>query len=125
MLFQGEFDTAVEHLTSAWRRARHEPWRFHISNALAFSHYLAGRFDAAAAWADRTLEIADYQQTRAIYAATLAELGRNEEASHQLANLTASRPGLTASDFTRNAKWARAEDIAHYHEGLVKAGLAE
>jgi TolB-like protein/class 3 adenylate cyclase len=123
MFFKGEFDGAIDHLTNAWRRARHEPWRFHISNSLAFAHYLAGRYEAAAAWAERTLQITDYLQTRAIYAATLGQLGRDTDARHQVAELEAVRPGVVAADFTRNARWARAEDVAHYHDGLVKAGL--
>ncbi len=118
-------NSRFEHLSNAWRRARHEAWRYHISKSIAFSHYLAGRYDAAAAWAERTLEITDYVQARAIYAATLAQLGRTDDAAHQVAELTASHPGLRASRLTRNARWAQPEAIAHYHEGLVRAGLPE
>ncbi len=123
--FKGDFEPAVEHLTNAWRRAEHEPWRFHISNSLAFTHYLAHAYEAAAAWAERTLEITDYFQTRAIYAATLGRLDRLDEASRQVAALTEARPGVTASDLTRNARWAQTEAVALYHEGLVKAGLPD
>lgn len=125
MFFKGNFDAAVHHLTYAWRRARHEPWRFHISASLAFAHYLAERYDAALAWSERSLEIADYLQARAIYAATLGQLGKVEAARRQVAYLTAARPNAVARDFTRNARWESDTAVAHYHEGLVKAGLPD
>ncbi len=124
LFFKGDGDTAIEHLSNGWRRARHEPWRFHISNSIAFAHYVGRRYEAATAWAERTLDITDYVQTRAIYAASLGQLGRAEEAAQQVAELAAARPRVTASDFTRNARWGQAEAIRHYHDGLVKAGLA-
>ncbi len=123
--FKGDFDAAIKHLTEAWRRAGHEPWRFHISASLAFAHYLAGRYEAAAAWAERSLEIADYLQARAIYAATLGQLGNIEAARRQVAYVTAARPNAVASDFTRNARWDSDAAVALYHEGLVKAGLPD
>ena len=76
----GEPDRAIEHLTKAWQLAVHEPWRYHLATNLTFAHYLAGRYEAAAAWAELGLEAGDYLQIRAIAAATFAQLGRLDEA---------------------------------------------
>ncbi len=121
--FRGDYSAAVDHLTEAWRRARHEPWRFNIGTSLAFAHYLAERYDAAVVWAERSLEIADYLQTHLVYAATLGQLGDTKAAERQIAYLTAARPNAVARDFTRNVQWESDAAVVHYHEGLVKAGL--
>ncbi len=122
-LFSGEFDAAVEHFSEAWRAARHEPWRYHIATNQAFSHYLAGRYEPALAWAERGLAVSDYLQLRGVAAAALGQLGRGEEARQHLAHITIERSGLTAAEFGRNIMWRHQRDIDHYLEGLVKAGM--
>ncbi len=121
--FMGDPDGGIDQLSQAWRQAGYEPWRYHIANNLAFSHYLARRFEAALAWAQRALEVNDYLQTRAIAAAALGQLGRIDEASHHIGFIIASRPGTTASDFVRNVIWRDPSHIELYRDGLVKAGL--
>lgn len=123
--FMGDPDGGIDQLSQAWRNAGYEPWRYHIANNLAFSHYLAARFEAALAWAHRALEVNDYLQTRAIAAAALGQLGRLDEASHHIGFIIASRPGTTASDFVRNVIWRDPGHIDLYREGLVKAGLPD
>ena len=121
----GDHDRAVVHLTKAWQLAVHEPWRYHLATNLAFAHYLADRYEAAAAWAELGLEAGDYLQIRAIAAATFAQLGRLEEAQRHLSHLTRDKPDQTASDFLRTNNFKRQRDIDHWKEGLVKAGLPE
>ena len=121
----GEPERAIEHLTKAWQLAIHEPWRYHIATNMVFAHYLAGRYEAAAAWAELGLEAADYLQIRAIAAATLAQLGRLDEAQRHLSHLTRDKPNQTASDFLRTNTFKRQQDIDHWKEGLLKAGLPE
>ncbi len=121
----GDHDRAVEHLTKAWQLALHEPWRYHIATNLTFAHYLAGRYEAAAAWAERGLEAADYLQIRAIAAATYAQLGRIDEAKRHLAHVTKDKPNQTASEYLKTNTFKRQEDLDHWKDGLVKAGLPE
>ena len=121
----GEPDRAVEHLTKVWQLAIHEPWRYHIATNMVFAHYMAGRYEAAAAWAELGLEAGDYLQIRAIAAATLAQLGRLDEARRHLSYLTKDKPNQTASDFLRTNTFKRQQDIDHWKEGLIKAGLPE
>jgi adenylate cyclase len=124
-LFRGDEEAAVEHLSNAWRLASHEPWRYVIANNLAFAHYLAGRYEAALVWAERGLEAGDYFQLRAIAAAALGQLGRSDEAAHHLAFVTASHPETTTGELLRDIRWEGQDDVAHYREGLIKAGLPE
>ena len=124
-LFRGDEEAAVEHLSNAWRLASHEPWRYVIANNLAFAHYLAGRYEAALVWAGQGLEAGDYLQLRAVSAAALGQLERLDEAAHQISFVLASRPETTAAELLRNIRWQRPNDVEHYREGLIKAGLPE
>jgi adenylate cyclase len=124
-LFRGDHERAVGHLTAAWRLAAHEPWRYHIATSLAFAHYLAGRYEAAWAWAQRGLEAGDYLQLRAIGGAALGQLGRADESTWQVQHVIDSQPSASARSFLRNIQWEHERDVEHYREGLVKAGLTE
>lgn len=124
-LFRGDHERAVGHLTAAWRLAAHEPWRYHIATSLAFAHYLAGRYEAAWAWAQRGLEAGDYLQLRAIGGAALGQLGRADESTWQVQHVIDSQPSASARSFLRNIQWEHERDVEHYREGLVKAGLPE
>jgi hypothetical protein len=61
-------------------------------------------------------------QALAIRAAALAQMGRNDEASEAVGVLMANYPTLNVDRHLRNFHWKRPEDIAHYREGLLKAG---
>jgi adenylate cyclase len=50
-------------------------------------------------------------------------LGRTEEAAKASQVLLTSFPGLTVERHLRNFRWKTAADIAHYREGLLKAGV--
>ena len=121
----GDHDRAVEHLTKAWQLALHEPWRYHLATNLSFAHYLAGRYEAAAAWADQGLEVSDYLQIRAIAAAAFAQLGQIGEAQRHLAHVTRDRPGQTASDFLSTNTFKHQQDVDRWKSGLVQAGMPE
>jgi adenylate cyclase len=62
-------------------------------------------------------------QVLAVRAAALAQLGRTEEAAMAAERLLSSYPGLTVERHLRNFRWKRPADIAHYREGLSKAGI--
>lgn len=119
-----EFDDAVEWLTRAWRGYEHEPGRHAIAANMAFAHYLEQRYDAALAWAVQgTTANPESLQLWAITAATLAQLGRADEAQPYIGFITTDRPDLTVEVFGRNIRWRRQSDIDHYLDGLRKAGL--
>jgi adenylate cyclase len=90
----------------------------------AFSHYLVGQYDASLSWAREALYVnPNMVQALAIRAAALAQLGRTEEAANAVEVLLNNYPTFTAERHLRNFHWKRPEDIAHYHDGLVKAGI--
>ena len=56
-------------------------------------------------------------------AAALAKLGRSEEAANATKQLLTGFPTLTVQRHLRNFRWKNAADIAHYRDGLLKAGV--
>jgi adenylate cyclase len=90
----------------------------------AFSHYLLGQYDASLSWAREALYLnPNHLQVLAVRAAALAQLGRSDETAKAAEVLLTSFPGLTVERHLRNFRWKNPADIAHYREGLLKAGI--
>jgi adenylate cyclase len=90
----------------------------------AFAHYLLGQYDASLSWAREQLYVnPNHLQALAIRAAALAQLGRTAEAVNAAEVLLSNYPGLTVDRHLRNFHWKLPADIAHYRDGLVKAGI--
>ena len=99
---------------------------FHWATALSFAHYQLRNYDAALSWADQCLKLwPDHLQAIGCRAASLAQLGRLEEARTALVPFEKRFPGISASRHMRNFRWRLQKDIDHYADGLSKAGLPE
>jgi adenylate cyclase len=119
----GEHREAIELFSTAVQRGNSDP-RYKWSALLAFSHYLLRQYDASLSWAREALYLnPNHLQMLAVRAAALAQLGRTEEAAKAAEVLLSSYPGLTVERHLRNFRWKRPADIAHYREGLSKAGV--
>jgi adenylate cyclase len=122
-LFIGEHRQAIELFSMAVQRGNSDP-RYQWAALNAFSHYLLGQYDASLSWAREALYLnPSHLQALAIRAAALAQLQRNEEAAKATEVLLSSFPALTVERHLRNFRWKTPADIAHYREGLLKAGL--
>ena len=119
----GEHRQAIELFSTAVQRGNSDP-RYKWAALNAFSHYLVGQYDASLSWAREALYLnPNHLQVLAVRAAALAQLGRAEEAAKAAEVLLGDFPGLTVEPHLRNFRWKRPEDIAHYREGLLKAGV--
>ncbi len=122
-LIVGEHRQAIELFSTAVQRGNTDP-RYQWAALLAFSHYLLGQYDASLSWAREALYInPNHLQVLAVRAATLAQLGRTEEALKATEVLLESYPGITVEKHLRNFHWKELGDVAHYREGLLKAGV--
>jgi adenylate cyclase len=122
-LVVGEQREAIELLSMAVQRGNSDP-RYQWGASIAFSHYLLGQYDACLSWAREALYLnPNHLQVLAIRAAALARLGRSEEATQACGILLGNYPDFTVERHLRNFFWKKADDIAHYREGLVKAGV--
>ena len=119
----GEHRQAIELFSMAAQRGNSDP-RYQLAASNAFSHYLVGQYDASLSWAREALYVnPNHLQVLAIRAAALAQLGRAEEAGNAAEVLLSHYPGLTVERHLRNFHWKIPADIAHYRDGLLKAGI--
>ncbi len=119
----GEHREAIELFSTAVQRGNSDP-RYQWAAMNAFSHYLLGQYDASLSWAREALYLTpNHLQVLAVRAAALAQLGRAEEAANAAEVLLSSYPGLTVERHLRNFHWKTPADIAHYRDGLLKAGV--
>jgi adenylate cyclase len=119
----GEHRQAIDLFSMAAQRGNSDP-RYQWAASNAFSHYLVRQYDAALSWAREELySNPNHLQALAIRAAALAQLGRAEEAAKAAEVLLGNHSGLTVERHLRNFRWKNPADIAHYREGLLKAGV--
>jgi adenylate cyclase len=122
-LVVGEHRQAIELFSMAVQRGNSDP-RYQWAALNAFSHYLLGQYDASLSWAREALYLnPSHLQVLALRAAALAQLGRTEEAAKAAEVLQSNFPGLTVERHLRNFRWKTPADIAHYRDGLLKAGV--
>jgi len=119
----GEHRQAIELFSMAAQRGNTDP-RYQFAATNAFSHYLLRQYDASLSWAREALySNPNHLQVLTLRAAALAQLGRSEEAARAAEVLLTNYPGLTVERHLRNFHWKNPADIAHYREGLLKAGV--
>jgi adenylate cyclase len=119
----GEHRQAIELFSMAAQRDNGDP-RYQWSVLSAFSHYLLGQYDASLSWAREALySNPNHLQALAIRSAALAQLGRTEEAARAVDVLLGNYPTFTVERHLRNFRWKNPADIAHYRDGLLKAGV--
>lgn len=119
----GEHRQAIELFSTAAQRGNSDP-RYQWPALNAFSQYLIAQYDASLSWVREALYVNPHHlQVLGIQAAALAKLGRTEDAQRATEMLLRLHPGLTVEQHLRNFRWKRPEDIAHYRDGLLKAGV--
>jgi len=122
-LVSGQHREAVELFTMAAQVGNNDP-RYQWAAVNAFSHYLLGQYDASLSWSREQLYVhPNHLQALAIRTAALAQLGRSAEAAQATEVLLSNFPNLTVDKYLRNFRWKLASDVAHYREGLIKAGV--
>ena len=122
-LVVGEHRQAIELFSMAVQKGNSDP-RYQWAALNAFSHYLLRQYDASLSWAREALYLnPSHLQVLAVRAAALAQMGRSEDAAKAAEVLLGNFPGLTVERHLRNFRWKTPADIAHYREGLLKAGV--
>src|SRR5579864_2334475 len=119
----GEHQQAIELFSTAVQRGNSDP-RYKWTALLSFTHYLSRQYDAALSWTREALYLnPNHLQVLSVRAATLAQMGQAEEAAKATQVLLNCFPTLTVERHLRNFRWKNPADVAHYREGLLKAGV--
>jgi TolB-like protein len=122
----GNAEIAIAHFAHVMRLSPLDPMMFLMQTGTAFAHFIAGRNDEAASWADRAWrEKPNWVPTLRVAAASHALAGRLGPAQKAMARLRELDPALRISNNKNVARFARPEDLARFEEGLRQAGLPE
>jgi tetratricopeptide (TPR) repeat protein len=101
--FSGNSEVAIEHFARAMRLSPLDTEIFRMQTGTAFAHLLAGRFDSASSWAEKSFrDLPSFLFAVGIISASHALAGRMSEARRAMQHLRALDPTLRISNL---AEW--------------------
>jgi adenylate cyclase len=124
-VFLGEQDKAIVQFETAYRFNPVDPRSYTVFSGLAAAHFFEGRYEEAVHWASRARsQNPSYPIALRFLAASIAHMGRHDEAADVVKNLLEVQPNATLARATRSS-FAKPEMMQIYVDGLKKAGLPE
>lgn len=125
-IWHGEADDAIEHFARAMRLSPLDSEMFRVQAGTAMAHLFAGRFDAAASWAEQAVrELPSFLVAVGAIAAGHALAGHPEDAGRAMRRLRELDPTLRVTNLEDWLPIRRAADLALFANGLRRAGLPE
>jgi TolB-like protein/tetratricopeptide (TPR) repeat protein len=125
-VWRGEPNPALEHAAHAMRLSPLDPSMYAMHGAMAYAHFLAGRYDMASSSAETAMrDNPAFLLTICVSVASNALAGRLQSAQKGIAQALECNPDLRASNLEDLAPFRRAEDLAAFAKGLRQAGLPE
>jgi tetratricopeptide (TPR) repeat protein len=125
-IMRGEYDVAIAQLAHGMRLSPLDPEMYRMQGGTALAHLCAGRYDEAAAWAQRALRgLPSFLIVVCILAASRALAGRADEAQHAMQGVLRLDPALRVSKIKAWLLFHRPQNLAVLTEGLRRAGLPE
>ena len=122
LAWAGDAEVSIDRNELALRINPQDPTNFFRHFGLALAHYIAGRYREAAHHGAAVSETRPaWWLGQLIYCASLAKLGRRDEAGLILADLRRLRSGLDRTSLAM-LPFARTRDLDHLLDGLSEAG---
>jgi adenylate cyclase len=116
------YEESIAAYDTSLRLSPADPLRFAVLGGKAMSLYQMARYENAVESANQAVQVRHgYIFGRAVLTASLAQLGRSEEAVAELAEIVRMKPDFSTTSFV-NYPW-REITRDHLFEGLAKAGL--
>jgi tetratricopeptide (TPR) repeat protein len=123
-VWRGEPDLALEHAAHAMRLSPIDPSAYAMHGAMAYAHFLAGRYDMASSCAESSLRFnPTFLLATCVFAASNAVAGRLDLAQRAISRALEYDPDLRANNL--RDLFRREEDIATFAKGLRNAGLPD
>jgi tetratricopeptide (TPR) repeat protein len=123
---RGEHDSAIDRIARAMRLSPLDPEMPRMQAGTGMAHLLAGRFDAAASWAEMAIRGSPSLLYAVVaLAASHALTGRMDQAQRAMRQMRQINPTLRISNLADWLPFYRTEDLATLAGGLRKAGLPE
>jgi len=124
--WRGEPDEAIKRFEHAMRLSPLDSEMFRMQAGIAMAHFLAGRFDNACAWAEKSHRaVPIFVLAPTVIAASCALAGRMEEAQRAMDDVRKLDPALRLSTLGKWLLFQLPSDAALFADGLRKAGLPE
>ena len=95
-------------------------------NTLSLAAFVAGRYEEAAAWAEKTVEVNDsHAGGFRILAASYGRLGESGKAAQALARILELSPGMTLAANRLQLPFKSEDNMARFLDGLTASGLED
>jgi adenylate cyclase len=122
----GNYEAAVTHINKAIRLSPHDPFVVYWYGHLGLAAFADERYEDACYWGRKTIQQnPNFPGGHRLMAASCGQLGRTQEAAHELKELLFLMPRMAADDVRKQVPFKRPIDMERYIEGLRKAGLKE
>lgn len=122
--FAGRDVEAIRHGEEAIRMSPLDPEMALFLGAIAVAHYTAGRYAEAAQFTGAALRLRPgFQGAQRLRCASLAQLGRLDEARAQLAEALRDQPQLSLAWVAESVPYQTSELMTRFLDGMRKAGL--
>jgi adenylate cyclase len=126
LAYLGTTDEAIEEIELAMRLSPRDPFMVTFEVAHAIADFIAGRYQASAAWARKAAHTnPGYSVAQRFLAASAGLAGLEDEAHEALAKVQLLQPQLNAQWVEQMSLFTRGDDRARFIEGLRLAGLPE
>jgi TolB-like protein len=126
LAFAGQDRQAIAHGETAIRLSPMDPEMAMFYGGIAVAHYLAGRYEESLYFGTELLRLRPgFHGAQRLRCASLAQLGRVDEAQHYLAEIMVEQPQLSAQWIRQCVPYQTAEAMEHFLDGMRKAGLKE
>ena len=123
-VWRGEPDLALEHAAHAMRLSPLDPSTYAMHGAMAYAHFLAGRYDKASSCAESSLRFnPTFLRATYISAASNAAAGRLDLARRAISRALECDPNLRTTNLRE--LFRREEDFATFAKSLRNAGLPD
>jgi TolB-like protein/Tfp pilus assembly protein PilF len=124
LAFAGQDREAIAHGEEAVRLSPLDPEMAMFLGGIAVSHYVAGRFQEALRYSSELLRLRPgFHGAQRLRCASLAQLGRLDEARTVLATLQREHPELSVAWIKASVPYQTPTLMEHFLEGMRKAGL--
>lgn len=126
LAFAGQDREAIEHAEEAIRFSPLDPEMAIFLGGIAVAHYTAGRYAEALRYASELLRLRPgFQGAQRMHCASLAQIGRVDEAREFLATMRREHPQLSIDWIRASVPYQTPELMERFLEGMRKAGLDE
>ena len=124
LAFSGQDGEAIAHGEDAIRLSPLDPEMAMFLGGIAVAHYLAGRYAEAVRYSEELLRLRPgFQGAQRMRCASLAQIGRTEEAREFLAKTRVEQPQLSLDWIRANVPYQTPRLMERFLDGMRKAGL--